>query len=141
MIEQVKSRTFPGNYKSLERISEFIIQEAQNIEFSPSEVYAIQTAVDEACANIIDHAYGGENLGQIEIQVQKFKEGIKITLQDNGDPFNPDDIPSPDISSPLEIRKERGLGIFFMQKLMDEVIFSFSQSGTNKLKLIKYRGD
>jgi len=141
MIEQVKSRTFPGNYKSLERISEFIIQEAQNIEFSPSEVYAIQTAVDEACANIIDHAYGGENLGQIEIQVQKFKEGIKITLQDNGDPFNPDDIPSPDISSPLEIRKERGLGIFFMQKLMDEVIFSFSQSGTNKLTLIKYRGD
>ena len=141
MIEQVKSRTFPGNYKSLERISEFIIQEAQNIELSPSEVYAIQTAVDEACANIIDHAYGGENLGQIEIQVQKFKEGIKITLQDNGDPFNPDDIPSPDISSPLEIRKERGLGIFFMQKLMDEVIFSFSQSGTNKLTLIKYRGD
>jgi len=64
MIEQVKSRTFPGNYKSLERISEFIIQEAQNIEFSPSEVYAIQTAVDEACANIIDHAYGGENLGR-----------------------------------------------------------------------------
>jgi len=63
------------------------------------------------------------------------------TLEDNGDPFNPDDIPSPDISSPLEIRKERGLGIFFMQKLMDEVIFSFSQSGTNKLKLIKYRGD
>ena len=141
MIEQVKSRTFPGNYKNLERISEFIIQEAQNIELSPSEVYAIQTAVDEACANIIDHAYGGENLGQIEIQVQKFKEGIKITLQDNGDPFNPDDIPSPDISSPLEIRKERGLGIFFMQKLMDEVIFSFSQSGTNKLTLIKYRGD
>jgi len=141
MIEQMKSRTFPGNYKSLEIISEFIIQEAQNIEFSPSEVYAIQTAVDEACANIIDHAYGGENLGQIEIQVQKFKEGIKITLHDNGDPFNPDDIPAPDITSPVDIRKERGLGIFFMQKLMDKVIFEFSQSGINTLTLLKFPGD
>ena len=141
MVKHMRSRTFPGNYKSLEIISEFIIQEAQKIEFSPSEVYAIQTAVDEACANIIDHAYGGENLGQIEIQVQKFKEGIKITLLDSGAPFNPDDIPEPDITSPFEIRKERGLGIFFMQKLMDKVIFEFSQSGINTLTLLKFPGD
>jgi len=141
MVEHMKSKTFPGNYKSLEIISEFIVREAQNIAFSPSEVYAIQTAVDEACANIIDHAYWGENLGQIEIQVQEFKEGIKITLHDNGDPFNPDDIPAPDITSPLEIRKERGLGIFFMQKLMDKVLFEFSQSGINTLTLLKFPGD
>lgn len=135
------NKTFTGNYKSLAIIGDFIIKEAEKIAFSPSEVYAIQTAVDEACANIIDHAYGGEDLGQIEIQVQEFKKGIKIRLQDNGNPFNPDDIPSPDITSPLEIRKERGLGIFFMQKLMDEVIFEFSKTGINTLTLLKFRGD
>jgi len=56
-------KTFPGNYKTLSIISDFIVEEAEKTEFSPSEVYAIQTAVDEACANIIDHAYGGEDLG------------------------------------------------------------------------------
>jgi len=73
--------------------------------------------------------------------VQKIKKGIQITLKDNGVPFNPDDIPAPDITSPLEIRKERGLGIFFMQKLMDEVKFEFSTSGINKLTLLKFRGE
>jgi len=134
-------KTFPGNYKTLSIISDFIVEEAEKTEFSPSEVYAIQTAVDEACANIIDHAYGGEDLGQIDIKVQKIKKGIQITLKDNGVPFNPDDIPAPDITSPLEIRKERGLGIFFMQKLMDEVKFEFSTSGINKLTLLKFRGE
>ena len=134
------NKAFPGNYKTLAIISDFIVEEAEKIEFSPSEVYAIQTAVDEACANIIDHAYGGEDLGQIDIQVQQIKKGIRITLKDNGVPFNPDDIPAPDITSPLEIRKERGLGIFFMQKLMDEVIFEFSKAGFNKLTLLKFVG-
>ena len=135
------SKTFHGNYRSLAVISDFIVEEAEKIEFNPSEVYAIQTAVDEACANIIDHAYGGEDLGQIDIQVHKIQKGIKIILKDNGEPFNPDDIPAPDITSPLEIRKERGLGIFFMQKLMDKVIFEFSSGGINTLTLLKFRGE
>ena len=135
------NKTFPGNYRSLAVISDFIVEEAEKFEFNPSEVYAIQTAVDEACANIIDHAYGGEDLGQIDIQVQEIQKGIKIILKDNGEPFNPDDIPAPDITSPLEIRKERGLGIFFMQKLMDEVIFEFSSGGINTLTLLKFRGE
>jgi len=136
----MKTRTFPGNFKSLAPISNFIIDEAEEAGFSHSDIYAIQTAVDEACANIIDHAYGGENIGEIEIRVTQIKKGIRIVLRDEGKPFDPDEVPEPDISSPLEIRKERGLGIFFMRQLMDKVIFEFSQSQGNILTLVKYKG-
>ena len=120
------TRNFPANFKSLSSISDFIVSTSEEVGFSPNDVYAIQTAVDEACSNIIDHAYGGENLGDIQIQVTPLKNGIQIILRDEGNPFDPDDVPDPDITSPLEIRKERGLGIFFMRKLMDRVIFEFS---------------
>jgi len=133
-------QTFPGNYKSLESISRFIINQAEEAKFTPQEVYAIQTAVDEACANIIDHAYGGEDKGLIEIKVNEVKDGLRIVIYDKGEPFDPDEVPEPDITSPLEIRKERGLGIFFMRKLMDKVIFEFSQSKGNTLTLVKYKG-
>ncbi len=134
-------KTFQGNYQSLEEISKFIINQAQQASFSPEDIYAIQTAVDEACANIIDHAYGGENIGQIAIQVSKIENGLQIVLQDNGEPFDPAEVPEPDISSPLEIRKERGLGIYFMRQLMDTVLFEFSRQEGNTLTLIKYKGD
>jgi len=134
-------KTFAGNYQSLEAISEFIIEQAEQASFSPKEVYAIQTAVDEACANIIDHAYGGENKGEIEIRITKIENGLRIILLDDGEPFDPAEVPEPDITSPLEIRKERGLGIFFMRQLMDKVLFEFSQKEGNTLTLVKYKVD
>ena len=134
------TRNFPGNYKSLAPISDFIVTLSEEAGFSPTDVYAIQTAVDEACANIIDHAYRGEDIGDIEISVKTVKNGLQIVLQDNGEPFDPDEIPEPDTSSPLEIRKERGLGVFFMRKLMDDVKFQFSSQRGNTLTLIKYKG-
>jgi serine/threonine-protein kinase RsbW len=135
----MKTRTFTGNFESLAPVSNFIVDQAEKAGFSPRDVYAIQTAVDEACANIIDHAYGGENIGTIEINVMQIKNGIRIILKDTGKPFNPDEVPEPDISSPLEVRKERGLGIFFMRQLMDSVDFTFSQSHGNTLTLVKYK--
>ena len=134
------TRIFPGNYKNLAVISDFVVEQAEHAGFSPSEVYSIQTAVDEACANIIDHAYGGEDLGEIEIKTKSVTNGLRIEIKDEGKPFNPDEIPSPDITSPLEIRKERGLGVFFIRKLMDVAVFDFSQSKGNTLTLVKYKG-
>ena len=137
----MKTRTYSANYKSLAIISQFIVEQAEEAGFSPSDVYAIQTAVDEACSNIIDHAYGGENLGEIKIRVKINEEKIQIILTDQGDPFDPEDVPEPDITSPLEIRKERGLGIFFMRNLMDKVLFEFSATEGNTLTLVKYKGE
>ena len=134
------TRNFPGNFRSLAPISDFIVAQAEEAGFSPNDVYAIQTAVDEACANIIDHAYGGENIGDIQISVKTLKNGLQIVLQDKGVAFDPDEVPEPDTSSPLEIRKERGLGVFFMRKLMDDVKFQFSSQRGNTLTLIKYKG-
>lgn len=136
-----KTQIYPANYKSLASISQFIIEQAEEAGFSPSDVYAIQTAVDEACSNIIDHAYKGENLGDIKIKIRDFKNKIHIILIDQGIPFDPEDIPEPDITSPLEIRKERGLGIFFMRNLMDNVQFEFSATEGNTLTMVKYKGD
>jgi serine/threonine-protein kinase RsbW len=134
------TRRFPANFKSLAPISDFVVEFAERADFSPTDIYSIQTAVDEACSNIIDHAYGGEGIGEIEVNIKQIQNGIQIVLRDEGEPFDPSDVPDPDITSPLEIRKERGLGVFFMRKLMDKVIFEFSNRKGNTLTLIKYRG-
>ena len=136
----METKRFPGNFKSLSEISTFVTDRAERAGFSSDEVYAIQTAVDEACANIIDHAYHGENIGEIEISITNSSDGLRIVIRDTGEPFDPESIPEPDIQSPLETRKERGLGVYFMRKLMDKVVYNFSESQGNTLTLIKYKG-
>jgi serine/threonine-protein kinase RsbW len=137
----MKTKIYPANYKNLAFISQFVTEEAEKAGFSPADIYAIQTAVDEACSNIIDHAYGGENLGDIKIKFKNLKSKIQIILIDQGTPFNLEDVPDPDITSPLENRKERGLGVFFMRNLMDKILFSPSTDEGNILTMEKHKGD
>lgn len=129
----------PGIYKNLAIISDFVVDYATRLGFQERGVQAVQMAVDEACTNIIEHAYGGEGKGDIELLCQQHQQGIKVVIKDTGNPFNPDSVNPPDLEAPLEERDIGGLGLFLMRKLMDDVHFSF-ESGGNTLVMIKKRG-
>jgi len=130
---------FSANFKSLEKIREFYARAARAAGFDEDAVYDIQLAVDEAAANIIEHAYEGENVGVIECSYEILENGIRIITHDHGKAFNPDLIMPPDISSDPCSRKPHGLGLYFMQKLMDTVSFSFNSDGGNVLTMEKYK--
>ena len=131
---------FPGRYTSLEAIRDFFSQAALEAGLDDEAIFEVQIAVDEASCNIIDHAYGGEGMGDIECAYEILPMGLKIILHDHGDSFDPQKVDAPDIiSDPLK-RKERGLGVFFMRQMMDEVNFSFGVHGGNILTMFKSKG-
>jgi serine/threonine-protein kinase RsbW len=133
------TKTFTGKYSSLAPISEFIAEIAEDAGFSPSEVYAIKLAVDEACTNIIEHAYGGEDLGDIECTCNLEEDKLTVILRDWGKTFDPDIVPDPNFDVPLEELKTRGAGLFFIRKSMDSVHFKFDPEKGNSLKMVKRR--
>jgi serine/threonine-protein kinase RsbW len=128
---------FPGRYESLAKIGEFIRRVATNAGFDSLATYTVETAVDEACSNIIEHAYGGEERGDIECTCDETTENLTIILCDQGEPFNPDEIAEPDLSLPLEERDNHGLGLYFMRKWMDEIHFEHLPAGGNSVVMVK----
>ena len=114
-------------------------QTAKKAGFDGHAIYKIQLAVDEACSNIVEHAYGGEGAGNIECTCQEITEGIKIVLCDWGSPFNPDAVPDPRLPGSIQDVEVRGAGLFLIRKLMDEVNFEFSPKHGNRLSLVKRR--
>ena len=131
------SKIFPGRYSSLEPISEFIKHEANKAGLDEDAVYSIQLAVDEACTNIIEHAYGGEGNGEIECICSSTAAAFEVELRDKGKAFDPKLIPDPQTGVPIEKLKNRGAGLYLMRKLMDEVNFDFSNVGETRLRLLK----
>lgn len=99
--------------------------------------YQVETAVDEACTNIIEHAYGGENRGDIHIECSATPGVLIVQVKDNGSPFNPDLIDPPELDLSLEDRPDRGLGLFFIRRWMDSVMFEFSEEHGNVLTMVK----
>jgi len=129
--------TFPNRFKSLAEISEFVSQAINEIGFDETTAYTILVAVDEACTNIIEHAYGGEGQGDIQCSCDVTEGSLKIVLRDRGEPFDPTTVPEPDFSVPLQELECRGAGLVLIQKIMDEISFVSKPDGENVLTMIK----
>ncbi len=103
----------------------------------PDKIYDVQMAVDEACTNVIQHAYHGRKNGTIDITCERRGREFVVTVQDYGDAFDPKQVARPKLRAPLSQRAVGGLGIFFMYKLMDRVQFDFSAKTGNRLTMAK----
>lgn len=129
---------FAAKFEFLDEIRDFVGSIARDAGFQDREVYNIQLATDEAASNIIEHAYEGVTNGILEISCGlKNGDAIHVVLIDHGEPFDPSEVPDPDLDADLSERKIGGLGIFLMRKLMDEVHYQAGPGNSNTLRLIK----
>jgi anti-sigma regulatory factor (Ser/Thr protein kinase) len=133
----MRTATFPGEYKSLKKISEFVVQAARQAGLNEHATYQVDLAVDEACCNIIDHAYGGEGLGEMTCSVEINSDRLTVIIKDHGRPFDPSKVPEPKLDAPLEQVKRRGAGFYLMRKIMDELHYEHIPEEGNVLVLVK----
>lgn len=138
---QAKRLTVPGRFEHLAQIAEFVTQAAREAGLTDDDVFHVEMAVDEACSNVIEHAYA-DRAGEIELTCTIPEYGrLDVTIHDHGDPFDPEMVPEPKVGdgAGLEAMQEGGLGLYFMRKLMDEVRFSFSPGDGNTLYMVKWK--
>jgi serine/threonine-protein kinase RsbW len=132
------TQRFSCRLNNLEKICDYITPFANEAGLNESEVYAVQLAVDEAVTNIIEHGYGEECPSRIDVTCEILEDGLKMVIYDDAEPFNPESVPEPELNVSLEEIKPRGLGIFFMRKMMDEVKYETSPDKGNTLTMIKH---
>lgn len=97
---------------------------AKDAGFGKFAIYSIELAVDEACSNIIEHAYQGEGKGNICCTCSANETKLTITLKDRGQSFDPSNISQPNLSQDINEREAHGLGLYFIHQWMDEVDFA-----------------
>ena len=137
-----KSITVRGRYTEIRQVCEFVSEGAARAGFDEDAIFQVQLACDEACTNIIEHTYREEDVGDITVSWEIEGKAFVITITDNGEQFNPRDIPPAPIPlSPLDENefeiKEGGLGVYFMRKLMDSVNYSYQKGNGNILTMKK----
>jgi serine/threonine-protein kinase RsbW len=135
--------TIPGRYERIQHVCQFVAEGAKQAGLDETAIFHVELACDEACTNVIEHAYGAENAGKIVVSWQVKDDAFTVTITDRGRSFDPDQVPPPpfaELSSDPETvsnLKEGGLGIHFMRTLMDKVEFSFDEEEGNRLIMVK----
>lgn len=100
-------------------------------------MYEIQVAVDEACANIVQHAYAGMEPGYMQVSCSLDGRTLVIRVRDWGRGFDPNEIEDPDVTAPLEERSLGGLGLFLIRQYMEQVQYTFDPELGNELLMTK----
>lgn len=127
---------------SLDRLAEirgFLAQSLTELDCAAS-IDAFVLAVDEICANLVQHAEVGAFPGPTRVTVRREGLDAIITVEDRGRPFDPSDAPAPDLTSNWEDRPVGGLGWFLVKQMVDDLTYSSTPVDdglVNRLTLIK----
>lgn len=121
----------------LGQIRDFVTQICNETGFAQPETNNIKLALDEACSNVVRHAYKGMEEGTLKLRVLRRARGIELFVTDKGKSFEWKKARTPDLNRYVEIGKKGGLGIWFIRKLMDETEYRSTRKG-NELHLVKF---
>jgi serine/threonine-protein kinase RsbW len=128
--------SLPADLAQLTKIREFVLQAGRELDLEEGALFELQLAVDEACTNVIKHAYGGRG-GTIEVTVEPDEDGVRVIIRDWGRSFDVQSMPVPDVNLPLEQRELGGLGLFLMHQMVDDIHFEFDTEYGNSLTMVK----
>ena len=127
-------KSYPATLSNLKKIRATIKDFLKIYEVDLKIIKNIQLAVDEAVTNIIKHAYKGENKNNIiKIELEYKNKKFLIHLYDNGIKVDKKDIKP----RSLDNIKPGGLGVYFIDHLMDETKYLKSNKWINHLVLKK----
>lgn len=103
-------------------------------------VHWVGVAVRESVINAIKH---GNRLDHDKLVTVEFAfvpceapQDFVITVRDEGEGFNPEDVADP--LAPENILKASGRGIFFMRSFMDDVVLRRRPEGGMEVRLVKH---
>lgn len=118
-------------------VRDFISEAARECGFSNDEVGKIALAVDEACTNIIKHAYRYAPDQEINIEIRTNESNFEVIIKHTGILFNPKEIKSPDMHDYIVHPRRGGLGMHLMRLLMDKVEYKILPQNTCEVHLTK----
>jgi anti-sigma regulatory factor (Ser/Thr protein kinase) len=133
MGESIEIR-IPSEPKFLKITRAVICQVCEIMGFSPEDCNNITLAVDEACSNIIKHAYGGSPGKPIHVTGTLFQDRLEILLRDFGKKADINTIKSRE----LDDVRPGGLGVHLIKSVMDIVNYNNRLDEGNQLQLVKF---
>lgn len=138
MTRSTYTKIIPSSTRYLEEVRRFVEAHALAAHLPVSTVEQFKVAVDEACTNVIKHAYHGEDGHRIEVVVVVKPDRFTVCIRDEGDAFDREAYEEPDLLRIARRRRGGGLGVHLMRRLMDHVEYQ-SHDRLNEVRLTKYR--
>lgn len=131
-----KTLNLKNRIEELQVLNEFIQDFTKTHLIDEQTVYTVNLSLEEIFTNIVRYGYKNHQPHDIVIHFSCRGKTLSISIEDDGIPFNPFDIPEPDTHIPLQDRQIGGLGIHLVKSLVDRISYE-RKNNKNRLTIEK----
>lgn len=112
--QQVARITLMAKVEFLSAVSSFVREISTRLGLTGNDIERLELVVEEACMNVIEHAYDPGEQGSFDIVILRKPGQVVVAVEDQGLPFD---------FKKFDVEKESGLGIILMKAFADEIHF------------------
>ena len=120
----------------LERVGQLVAAFGAAHRLPPQVVFDLTLALDEVLTNVIAYAYADHGDHEIVVRLSQQARTLIAEVEDDGRPFNPLEVPPPDLDAALADRPIGGLGLHLVRRVTDGLDYERA-AGKNRLVLRK----
>jgi serine/threonine-protein kinase RsbW len=116
-----------SRFENIEVAERALLDLCRRAGWPTDEDYWLVTALREAVANAVRHGNRQDPKRLVRLEYVLHDSAVTITVEDEGQGFDPAEIPDP--TNPENLLRPSGRGIFYMRQFMNRVEFSTTPGG------------
>jgi serine/threonine-protein kinase RsbW len=128
--------TIPSDLAEARRVQDMIEESLQACAYSEHDIFSIKLALEEALVNAIKHGNQMDPDKRVFVTYRVTTDRFEIRITDEGEGFNPDDVPDP--TDPANLERPCGRGLLLMRGFMTEVTY---HGKGNSVSMAKIKGE
>jgi len=132
MLNKTYKKIITSDPNLIPEVNDFIFEKLESLDIDNSLLTNLNLAISEGLSNAIVHGNKLDPRKIVIITLNCFDNRIEVSIKDNGNGFNPEEVPDP--TNPENLLKDSGRGIYIMKSFIEEVKYNFFNDGT-ELKL------
>jgi serine/threonine-protein kinase RsbW len=135
--DKIYIKEIPSDPEVLPMAEDYILGIAKENNLNEDKFNNLTLAFSEAAANSIVHGNKSDKSKIVKITVKVDDENMTISLLDQGEGFDVDEVPDP--TKPENILKDHGRGIHIMRSFLSDLTYKFTPEGTETTLVISLK--
>ena len=138
-------KAFIGTIEDISAAAQWVDKIAAEQKFPEQLVFALQICLEELLTNVVRHG-GAKSSGDlsevpvpplnVEISISTTAQGVSMTVEDNGKPFDVVNAPAHRIDQPLDEVQPGGLGIQLIRNFASSI--AYEQAGLGNRVIVEF---
>lgn len=130
-----EQKTYPSQPETVADVDSYLDSKLRDAGFPEDLLADVAVSVSEVVNNAVIHGNHEDASKKVKVELDISADRVSISVQDEGEGFDPESLPDP--VSPDNLMREVGRGLFIVRAYMDEVHIKKIDGGGLRITLVK----